>query len=146
MPVDVQMEIIIERELPEVAAYAADPRRAPEWYSLVDEIEWDDDARLEVGTQVAFVSHASRRKQSFLFEVREYVPEERLVMRTTGGSYPMEATYTWEAHAGRSTKMTLRNRGEPSGLLALLAPLLAPAMRRSIRIDLERLKRRLERR
>ena len=145
MPVDVRMEIIIQRELSEVAAYAADPRRAPEWYTIVDEIEWEDDAQLEVGTKVAFVSHQSRRKQSYLFEVSEYVPEARLVMRATGGSYPMETTYTWEAYDQGSTKMTLRNRGEPTGLLALIAPLLAPAMRRSIRIDLQRLKRLLER-
>jgi hypothetical protein len=41
--------------------------------------------------------------------------------------------------------MTLRNRGEPTGLMRFAAPLLASAMRRSIQKDLARLKRLLER-
>jgi hypothetical protein len=41
--------------------------------------------------------------------------------------------------------MTLRNRGEPSGFSKLAAPLMAAAMRRANRKDLQRLKRLLER-
>ena len=40
--------------------------------------------------------------------------------------------------------MTLRNRGEPSGFLKLLAPVLVSAMRRANRKDLRRLKDLLE--
>ena len=42
------------------------------------------------------------------------------------------------------TRMTLRNRGEPAGFSRLVAPLLAPAMRRATRKDLARLKQILE--
>jgi len=144
MPVDVVSEIVIHRARTEVAAYAADPARAPEWFGSVDEIEWLSEPLLSVGAKVAFVSHATRRKLSFLFEVSEYLPDERLVMHTMEGSFPMETTYTWEDHGAGATRMTLRNRGEPTGFLRFAAPLLAPAMRRSIMKDLERLKRRLE--
>lgn len=40
--------------------------------------------------------------------------------------------------------MRLRNRGEPTGFSRLLAPLMAPAMRRANRKDLRRLKAILE--
>jgi hypothetical protein len=40
--------------------------------------------------------------------------------------------------------MSLRNRGEPSGFSRLTAPLVAQAMRRENRKDLERLKAALE--
>lgn len=67
-----------------------------------------------------------------------------LVVRTAEGPFPMETTYTWEQLGERQTRMTLRNRGEPSGFGKLAAPLMAGAMRRAKRKDLERLKAILE--
>jgi hypothetical protein len=52
----------------------------------------------------------------------------------------METTYTWESVGESETRMTLRNRGEPSGFGKLAAPIMASAMRRANRKDLERLK------
>jgi hypothetical protein len=42
-------------------------------------------------------------------------------------------------------RMTLRNRGEPSGFAAVSAPMMARAMRRANDADLRRLKAILER-
>lgn len=145
MPVDALSEIVINRARPDVAAYAANPERASAWYASVDEVEWRTEPRLEVGSRVAFVNYAARKKAEFVFEVCDYVPGERLVMRSVEGSFPMETTYTWEDAGELATRMTLRNRGEPTGVLKLVAPLLVPAMRRSINKDLARLKRLLER-
>ena len=56
----------------------------------------------------------------------------------------METTYSWEDAPGGGTRMTLRNRGEPAEFSKLVAPLMAPAMRRANREDLSRLKQLLE--
>jgi hypothetical protein len=56
----------------------------------------------------------------------------------------METAYTWDDTAGGATKMTLRNRGEPSGFSKVAAPMMAAAMRRANRKDLEQLKEILE--
>jgi hypothetical protein len=56
----------------------------------------------------------------------------------------METTYTWRAVDDRSTRMTLRNRGEPAGFSAFAAPLMATAMRRANRKDLRNLRAILE--
>jgi hypothetical protein len=55
----------------------------------------------------------------------------------------METTYTWTAE-GDGTRMTLRNRGEPTGFAKVGAPVLAAQMRRANRADLDRLKELLE--
>jgi hypothetical protein len=65
-------------------------------------------------------------------------------MSTAQGPFPMETTYTWEDAADGTTRMTLRNRGEPAGFKVLAAPLLARAMRRANEKDLRRLKQILE--
>ena len=57
----------------------------------------------------------------------------------------METTYEWRDNGG-GTLMTLRNRGEPSGFSKVGAPMLARAMKRANRNDLERLKSILEQR
>lgn len=43
-----------------------------------------------------------------------------------------------------STRMTLRNRGNPSGVSTLVAPFMAAAMRRANKKDLQALNSRLE--
>lgn len=65
-------------------------------------------------------------------------------MRTADGPFPMETTYTWEDTAPASTRMTLRNRGEPSGFSKFAAPIMATAMRHANRKDLRQLKQILE--
>jgi hypothetical protein len=56
----------------------------------------------------------------------------------------METTYTWHDAPGGGTRMTLRNRGEPSGFSRLAAPFMARAVRRANANDLLRLKELLE--
>jgi uncharacterized membrane protein len=142
--VDVVTEVTIERPVAAVAAYAADPANAPEWYDNIDSVTWETQPPVAVSSRVAFVARFLGRGLAYTYEVVELVPGERLVMRTAQGPFPMETTYTWTAVGMGSTKMTLRNRGEPSGFGSIAAPLMASAMKRANRKDLANLKRLLE--
>ncbi len=125
-------------------AYASDPANATEWYENIKQVEWRSPPPLAVGSRVAFTAQFLGRRLTYTYEMVELVDGERLMMRTAEGPFPMETTYTW-ADAGSGTRMTLRNRGEPSAFSKLAAPVMARAMRRANRGDLERLKSILER-
>jgi hypothetical protein len=141
--VDVLTETVIGRPVGEVAAYAGDPTNAPEWYANISTVEWQTPPPVAVGSRMAFVADFLGRRLAYTYEVTELVPGERLVMRTAQGPFPMETTYTW-APAGDGTRMTLRNRGRPSGFSAVARPVMAAAMRRANTKDLARLKALLE--
>jgi uncharacterized membrane protein len=145
MPVDVVTEIVINRPSDEVAAYVADPSNAPQWYANIDSVEWRTEPPVEVGSRMAFVARFLGRRLAYTYEIVELVPGERLVMRTAQGPFPMETTYTWAPVDQVNTRMTLRNRGEPSGFSKVGALFMAPAMRKANRKDLANLKALLER-
>jgi uncharacterized membrane protein len=144
MSVDVVTEITIARPVEVVAAYASDPSNAPDWYANIDSVEWETPPPVQVGSRLAFVARFLGRRLAYTYEIVEHVAGERLVMRTAQGPFPMETTYTWEAVDQGSTRMSLRNRGEPAGFSKLSAPFMAGAMRRANRKDLARLRSLLE--
>lgn len=144
MSVDVVTDIVIDRPREQVSAYAADPDHAPLWYVNIRAAEWQTPRPLAVGSRVAFVAFFLGRRLAYTSEMVELVPGERLVMRMAEGPFPMETSYLWEDAGPSSTRMTLRNRGEPSGFGRVAAPWMAAAMRRANQKDLARLKGVLE--
>ena len=142
--VDVETEIVIARPRADVAAFAANADNATTWYQNIKSIEWRTPKPATVGTRIAFVARFLGRTIAYVYEVRESIPGERFVMSTADGPFAMETTYAWRDEPGGGTRMTLRNRGEPSGFSGLAAPLMAGAMRRANSKDLERLKSILE--
>jgi uncharacterized membrane protein len=144
MAVDVLSEIEIQRPREEVSAFAADPSNATAWYKNIRSVEWETPPPAVVGSRVRFVAEFLGRTLEYTYEVRDLQPGRRFVMRTAVGPFPMETTYTWEDAADGATRMTLRNRGEPSGFAAVSAPFMARAMRRANQADLRRLKQLLQ--
>jgi uncharacterized protein YndB with AHSA1/START domain len=144
MDVDVRTEVVIHRPVAEVWRYAAEPDHAPAWYANIRSARWQTPPPLAVGSRFDFVASFLGRRLAYTYEVVELVPGERLVMRTAQGPFPMETTYAWQEAGPDRTRMTLRNRGQPSGFATVAAPVLASAMRRANREDLARLKALLE--
>ena len=120
MHVDVVNSVLINRPVADVSQYAADPDNAPLWYVNIKSVEWKTAPPAQIGSQVDFVAHFLGRRLAYTYELVELVPGRRLTMRTLGPPFPMETTYTWEEENG-ATRMTLRNRGTPSGFATSLA-------------------------
>ena len=144
MSVDVQVEVVIDRPVVEVASFAGDPGNAPQWYSNIASVSWQTPPPVSVGSRMHFVAHFLGRTLAYTYEVVELDPNSRLVMRTADGPFPMETTYTWNEAEGGGTRMTLRNQGTPTGFAKLTAPMMELAMYRATTKDLLRLKHLLE--
>lgn len=142
--VDVLTEIIIDKPHEVVADYAAHPDHAPEWYVNIKSTEWKTPKLVAVGSQVTFRAQFLGRQLSYTYEIVEYIPGHRLVMRTAEGPFPMETTYTWKSLEDGKTRMTLRNAGHPSGFSKLFAPMMASMMKKANTKDLKKLKELLE--
>ena len=140
MPVDVATEVEIDAPRAAVSAFAIDPANATAWYVNIKAVEWKSEPPIAVGSRFEFVAEFLGRRLTYTYEVTELVPDERFVMRTAEGPFPMETTYTWQDTATGGTRMTLRNRGEPSGFAKVAGPVMATAMRRANRKDLHRLR------
>lgn len=144
MPVDVRVETVIDSPPERVASFAGDPANAPQWYTNIRSIDWRTPPPVAIGSRMDFVAQFLGRRLAYTYEVVELEPVRRLAMRTTDGPFPMETTYTWEPVETGKTRMTLRNRGNPSGFSRLAAPMLERALRRATTKDLARLKAILE--
>jgi hypothetical protein len=142
--VDVLTEVVIDRACPDVAAFSGDPDHAPLWYANIRSVRWETAPPLQVGSRLAFVAQFLGRQISYTYEIVELQPDRKLVMSTAEGPFPMETTYTWEPASIDSTRMTLRNRGEPGGFGKMAAPVMAVAIRRANQKDLGRLKHLME--
>jgi uncharacterized membrane protein len=142
--VDVTTKVLVRCPRENVAAYAAEPDNAPEWYVNIQSAEWKTARPLRVGSRVAFEAQFLGRRLAYTYEIAELVPGERLVMRTADGPFPMETIYEWESMSDGMTRMTLRNNGAPSGFSRVMAPFMAIAMRWANQKDLQRLRGILE--
>jgi membrane protease subunit (stomatin/prohibitin family) len=142
--VDVSVETVIHRSRSEVATYAANPDNATAWYVNIKGVQWKTPRPLALGSQFEFTAAFLGRRLTYTYEVVEPVPGQRFVMRTAEGPFPMETTNEWFDVTPDSTRMKLRNRGEPAGFSAIAAPMMARAMKRANSKDLKRLKAILE--
>jgi uncharacterized membrane protein len=142
--VDVVTEININCPISQVSEYASNPDHAPEWYVNIHSAEWRSPKPLTIGSQIAFNAKFLGRELAYVYEIVELIPGKKLVMKTAQGPFPMETIYTWEEMEANCTKMTLRNKGNPTGFSKIISPFMATMMRKANMKDLKKIKEVLE--
>jgi hypothetical protein len=116
---------------------------APEWYVNIKSVEWHTPKPLALHSRFAFVARFLGRNLSYVYEVVA-LSETEIVMKTADGPFPMETIYRFEQVDENTTKMTLRNRGTPSGFSKFVSPFMSAMMRRANKKDLQSIKRIIE--
>ena len=144
MSVDVGSEILIERPPGIVSAYVSDPGNAPTWHEHITSAAWVTEQVAHVGSRIRIVVEFIGRKLDFTYDIVEFVPGEKIVMRSVEGPFAMETAYTFEETRDGHTRMTMRNHGELSGPSKLMAPVVTKALRSATEKDLTKLKQILE--
>jgi uncharacterized protein YndB with AHSA1/START domain len=142
--VNVRTETLIKAPVEKVFAFASDPDNAPKWYVNIKSAEWRTERPLAVGSHIAFKAQFMGKQLAYVYEIKELATNQKLVMATADGPFPMETTYLFEKAEGNSTKMTLINRGTPSGFSKLFSPFMSMMMRKANTKDLALLKQILE--
>ncbi|MEH7451915.1 SRPBCC family protein [Gottfriedia acidiceleris] len=142
--VDVLTEITIDCPIEKVSEYASNPENAPKWYININSAEWKTEKPLVIGSKIAFQARFLGKDLAYLYEIIEYTPGKKLVMRTANGPFPMETTYTWSKVNDSSTLMTLRNKGNPKGFSKAITPFMSKMMKIANMKDLRAIKKIVE--
>lgn len=142
--VNVSSEITINCPQKIVAEFASNPDYATSWYKNIKEVEWQTIHSLSIGSRILFKANFLRKKLEYIYEVVEFEPSKKLVMKTFDGPFPMETTYTWDKISEDKTRMMLNNKGKPRGFSLLFTPLMSFFMKKVNQKDLKTLKYILE--
>jgi carbon monoxide dehydrogenase subunit G len=143
MAVDVSATRTVQRPRDQVAAYLRDPANDSEWIGGIRSARLLTPGPVAVGSQVERVATFLGRRVRYVNEITE-LSADQLAMRSVRSPFPMRVTYAHRAAAGGTTEVSVRVEGDAGRFYALAAPLLGPAVRRSITRDLRNLKRVLE--
>lgn len=141
---EMRSRVEIARPPEEVFAVIADMARNPEWQNGMVSCEWTSPPPHTVGSTYDQVASFMGRKILTSFVVTEHEPPSRIRIESVVSTFPLDITRTVDATATGSV-VNATVRGEPGGLMKLLAPLMRRLAQRSIDADYQRLVALLER-
>jgi hypothetical protein len=141
MSTDVRVEVTIAKPPAVVAAFMFDPRNDATWTSGVVRVRPLDEGRLRNGSRVERTARFFGREFSYVYEVVD--AGEEFVEMKVDEPFPMRIRYQLDERDG-GTRASIHARGDARGFYKLAAPLLNVMVRRSIRKDLDQLKKFVE--
>ena len=143
MAIDVTAEAHIARLPEEVAAFAMEAENDTSWIGGISRARRLTPGPTAVGTRVERVASFMRKRIEYVMEVAELEPGRRIVLRSIKSPFPMTVTYSFQpSEAG--TRASVRVQGDATGFYKLAGGLMAPAVRKNINADVNRLKALLE--
>jgi len=136
----------IARPVEDVFRVLSDPENSPKWNSNSLKVVNLTPGPMRVGSRrrATVKRMFGMRPYTNEAEMVEYVPNERMVVKSLGGPFTWRTVIVFErVPEGTAIDWTWIFE-RPGGMLGLLSPLLPAAMRREFQRDLEDLKRLME--
>lgn len=143
--IEMTATVDVARSAGEVFEYLSDMSNNPRWQKGMESCEWTSDPPIRVGSTYSQVAKFLWMEILTEFEVVEYEPGERIRIKSTKSTFPLDITRSVKASEDELTQVDAVIKGEPSGLMGLLAPVTKPMANRSVQRDYQRLKELLER-
>ena len=143
MPVDVTVEVIIDRPRDAVTAYAMNPENDPIWITGIQTARMLTEPPLSIGTRVERLASFLGKRIEYVLEVVEHDGQHLLAMRSVKGPFPMRVRYEFEDADG-GTRVRIRIQGGATRFYRLAAPLISRRVKRNVQNDLRSLKELLE--
>ena len=138
-----ERETLIKASPEQVFAYVSDMPRHSEWASHDLEVKQASDGPVGVGATFASVGHqfgTQRETQT----VSQYEPGRRFAFDAKGSIGVVRHTFDLSgADAGTQVKKSVEIV-KPSLMARLMAPMIGSQIRKGLRVDLERIKQKLE--
>ena len=94
---EVEASLDIERPAADVFTYLADMSNNPKWQRGMKACTWTSEPPLRLGSTYDQEASFLGKKIVSSFEVVEFVAGERIRIKTTGGTMPIDVTRTVEA-------------------------------------------------
>ena len=135
---EMRSQVEIARPPVEVFGVIADMARNPEWQNGMVSCEWTSDPPHGVGSTYDQIASFMGKRILTTFEVTEYDAPRRIRIRSIVSTFPLDITRVVEA-TPLGSRVSAVVRGEPGGIMKLLAPLMKRQAQRSIDADYRRL-------
>lgn len=136
-------EVIIDRPVSDVFAYATDPLRIPRWRPNVLEVIGYT-APTGVGTTYELAEKLMGRRQQFGQRVTAFEADNLEVIETTSGAVRPVQRFTFEATADGGTRYHARLEVQTLGIMRIFEPLMKGQVKKTMVQYGENLRRNLE--
>ena len=139
----VEVSVDIARSPEDVFAYITNFENNPKWQNGMVSCTFTTLPPIRVGSQYKQVAQFMGREIISQFEVKRFVPNERVEFETFESTFSIQIVREVSPIEG-GTRVHAIISGQPGGLMGLLSPLMKGIMRRQIEGDYQRLKVLLE--
>lgn len=143
--IEAQATITIHKPIQDVFDFTINPTNAQRWYENVKSSEiLQGGTTIEVGTQAQLLTNIMGKDYPFTYEIKNIEPNQRLLMVSTKGAFPMESEYLFKSIDEHSTQVTIINRASPKGIPIFLVSMVKSKVQKTIEESAQSLKNILE--